>query len=276
MDDEIIRVARRERFAIIDQETIRDKRLSFGARGLLHYLLSLPDNWKVNLTHLVGQSPAGPAAVKTLVKELKGFRYMARLRFRVSGGKFKWKTIVAERPMTDDVIRFYERPGQLELLESSPVVDFPLVAGPPVESPVSGSPVAGSSTSGEPPPIRKIEEGRSGNEGSNTKDFLEVMPFSSPEFCAAWSAYVKVRKEKKKAVTQTIAERLAKKIVKWGEVESTRALNMSADNGWTGVDPEWGAKDAGRIPSAKMDRTTSAVESLLEQQKQKRSSVANT
>src|SRR5438045_9182125 len=101
-DDEIIRVARRERFAILDHETIRDKRLTFCARGLLHYILSLPSNWKVNLNHLVGESPAGPAALKTMIKELKKYRYMVRLRFKVARGRFQWKTIVSERPMTDE------------------------------------------------------------------------------------------------------------------------------------------------------------------------------
>ena len=52
MSNTIIRAARRHRFVIIDQRAIEDVRLSWAARGLLGYLLSRPDDWKVLVNDL--------------------------------------------------------------------------------------------------------------------------------------------------------------------------------------------------------------------------------
>lgn len=238
-DDEIIRVARRERFTILDHETVRDKRLTFCARGLLHYILSLPANWKVNLNHLVGESPAGPAALKTMTKELKKYRYMVRLRFKVAQGRFQWKTIVSERPMTDEQIRVYSNPGQLELLAFPPVVDFPLVEIPSTGEPSTGEPLTGLSTSGEPPDIRKTDQKeRFSNERSKdrkTENELEPLPFSSTEFVSAWDDYEQSRREKKKSITPTARKLLCKKLLAMGEARAAAALTHSAACGYQGL-----------------------------------------
>lgn len=255
-DDEFIRVARRERFAILDQETVRDKRLSFGARGLLNYLLSLPDNWHVNTKHLLGQSPAKDTALRRMVGELKKYRYMARLKFKDEAGRFKWKTIVAERPLTDEQMAFYQKPGQLSLLELSPVVDFPRVeepqvANPRVELPREGNPQNGSSTSGKPTDIRKTDLKELSKEEKLKNEEMKLLPFSSPEFLAAWDDYVKVRREKRKPITKTVLQRLVKKMIAWGEAATTAALNYSADRGYTGVDPSWGNSDLREVLPAR-------------------------
>src|SRR5688572_15351268 len=39
-------------FVQIPNEVVRDKRLALDEHGLLHYLLSLPDDWEVNLKQL--------------------------------------------------------------------------------------------------------------------------------------------------------------------------------------------------------------------------------
>jgi len=47
MSHTIIRARRRHRFVVLDQGAVEDTRLSWAARGLLGYLLSRPDDWKV-------------------------------------------------------------------------------------------------------------------------------------------------------------------------------------------------------------------------------------
>jgi hypothetical protein len=62
----IRRAARRHRFVIVDQAAVEDTRLSWAARGLLAYLLSWPDDWKVLVndlkkrggTYIVSEVPA--------------------------------------------------------------------------------------------------------------------------------------------------------------------------------------------------------------------------
>jgi len=55
----IIRARRRHRFVIIDQQAIEDTRLSWAARGLLGYLLSRPDDWKVLVNDLKKRGDLG-------------------------------------------------------------------------------------------------------------------------------------------------------------------------------------------------------------------------
>ena len=51
--DEVIRVRKRpNNFVMLDKTFLEDDRLSFKAKGILAYLLSKPDNWKV----IVGES----------------------------------------------------------------------------------------------------------------------------------------------------------------------------------------------------------------------------
>jgi hypothetical protein len=52
MSNTIIRARRRHRFVILDQRAVEDSRLSWVARGLLAYLLSRPDDWRVPINDL--------------------------------------------------------------------------------------------------------------------------------------------------------------------------------------------------------------------------------
>ena len=62
--DEVIRVRKRpNNFVMIDKTFLEDERLSFKAKGILAYLLSKPDNWKVIVGNLVKYSNDGKSAV---------------------------------------------------------------------------------------------------------------------------------------------------------------------------------------------------------------------
>ena len=62
--DEVIRVRKRpNNFVMLDKTFLEDDRLSFKAKGILAYLLSKPDNWKVIVGNLVKYSKDGKSAV---------------------------------------------------------------------------------------------------------------------------------------------------------------------------------------------------------------------
>jgi hypothetical protein len=55
---------------------LRDKRLSYKARGVLYYLLSKPDNWKGQIFDLVSMSEMdGISSVKSAIRELVKYGY---------------------------------------------------------------------------------------------------------------------------------------------------------------------------------------------------------
>jgi hypothetical protein len=72
----IIRAPRRNRYLVTDQRIIEDTRITWAARGLLAYLLSRPDNWKVLIKDLQRRGNLGRDGVYSLLKELRKFGYV--------------------------------------------------------------------------------------------------------------------------------------------------------------------------------------------------------
>ncbi len=100
----IIRVARNREnpYKTINTTFAQDARLTWGARGLMVYLLSKPDDWSVKTYDLIRQSPAGRDAVLRILKELEIFGYLKRRRENTAGGKFVWTSYVYEIPQDDE------------------------------------------------------------------------------------------------------------------------------------------------------------------------------
>lgn len=96
----IIHVKKRETpYAIIDKTGLNDKRLSFKARGILAYLLTKPDDWKVMVQELINSSPEGRTAIYSGLKELEKHGYMKKRALRGDDGKFTgWDYDVIEKP----------------------------------------------------------------------------------------------------------------------------------------------------------------------------------
>jgi hypothetical protein len=91
----------------IDKRALNDKRLSFAAKGMLCYLLSKPDNWKVNVNELVASGSNGETSVRSIIKELIAFGYLTYQKGHAINGKF-----------TGSVYVVYEIPS--ELIEEQP------------------------------------------------------------------------------------------------------------------------------------------------------------
>lgn len=89
MSNTIIRAPRRHRFVIIDQHAIEDTRLSWAARGLLGYLLSRPDDWKVLINDLRKRGDLGRDGIYRLLRELREAGYVRFLRARDEQGRIR-------------------------------------------------------------------------------------------------------------------------------------------------------------------------------------------
>lgn len=75
----IIRVIKQQgRFLVANVEVFEDESLSFGARGLMAYLLTKPDHWQVRRDQLVNASPGGRVKLQRMINELKTAGYMRR------------------------------------------------------------------------------------------------------------------------------------------------------------------------------------------------------
>lgn len=85
-------------FTILDNVTIRDHRLSWAARGILAYLLSMPPTWRTSAERLAAASPNGVTYVRSALKELETNGYLRRRKTQDERGQWTTELFVYGRP----------------------------------------------------------------------------------------------------------------------------------------------------------------------------------
>jgi predicted transcriptional regulator len=95
----IKRIQKSKNYSIISNEILKRKDLSLKAKGLMSLILSLPDDWDLNVNGLVKIVKESKNTVYSILKELNGFGYVERKRITDNSGKvLKWELIVYEKP----------------------------------------------------------------------------------------------------------------------------------------------------------------------------------
>lgn len=95
----IVRGPRPEsRYLIVANDVVRDKRLSFRARGVLVCILSLPDNYRVSAQALQSFTTDGREAIRSALEELRAYGYARTVRQRGHDGRITTTTYVFDRP----------------------------------------------------------------------------------------------------------------------------------------------------------------------------------
>jgi uncharacterized phage protein (TIGR02220 family) len=90
-------------FVIVDKNFVNRTDLSWKAKGILLYLMSLPENWKLSMEDLKNRSTDGAAALRTGIKELEEKKYFQKISIRNEKGKIiKWEYIFDEIPIEDE------------------------------------------------------------------------------------------------------------------------------------------------------------------------------
>lgn len=87
-------------FVQIANEVVRDRRISLAAHGLLHYLLSLPDDWEINLKQIEKFWGIGRDRRRSLFAELKksGWAQLERLTSDDDGTFLGQRWIIGDEP----------------------------------------------------------------------------------------------------------------------------------------------------------------------------------
>ena len=101
----IIRAKRESKsFALVDKNFINDKRLSYKAKGILVYILSKPDDWKVVIRDLINNAADGKASIYAGLKELERYGYYVKEPVRDEDGRriLDWTSMVYEVPVFDE------------------------------------------------------------------------------------------------------------------------------------------------------------------------------
>ena len=100
--NEVIRVQKRpSNFVMMDKGFLENSGLSWKAKGMLAYLLSKPDNWKVIVKDLVSHSTDGKSAIYSGLNELKELGHYQKIAVRDESGRriSHWEGTISEVPM---------------------------------------------------------------------------------------------------------------------------------------------------------------------------------
>ncbi len=119
-------------YTIMSNYHLRDSRLSLKAKGLMSYMLSLPDDWDLSVSGLSTKCLEGRDCITKALKELENFGYLVRIRVRNSKGQLKNTDYnLYEKPIT-------ENPSQAEKT-TEPMTENPAQDNPAQENPKLGN-----------------------------------------------------------------------------------------------------------------------------------------
>ena len=157
------RVNKNVNYTVMSNHHLQDKRLSLKAKGLLSYMLSLPDDWDYSLKGLTTGCRDGIDSVRSAVHELEDGGYLCRSKVRDARGR---------------IIDYnYE---VFELPQKEPAEDVPVPApdSPSSENPTSGFPTLEN-------PIQQNTKRQSTNlsgQTAETEDFDQMATRVRAEF----------------------------------------------------------------------------------------------
>lgn len=124
----VIRVEKNHMYTITALFPLRDYRLSLKAKGLLTFILSLPETWTYTILGLARVLKEGPDAIRTTLKELEVNGYLVRKRVRDKQGRLgETEYIIRELPqeIPKDLLKWIPPELDLPKLEN-PIMDNPI------------------------------------------------------------------------------------------------------------------------------------------------------
>ena len=98
------RVAKTKDYTVMSNTHFHDSRLSLKAKGLLSFMLSLPDDWDYTQKGLAATCRDGVDSIAAALAELESAGYLTRARARDSHGRVK-----------DTIYTVYEVPQDISI-----------------------------------------------------------------------------------------------------------------------------------------------------------------
>lgn len=96
----VFKIDKTKNYTVMSNYHLQDRNLSYKAKGLLSFMLSLPEDWDYSLAGLVSVSKENIKAIRTILNELKDNGYLAIEQDRGDKGYYKYNYIIYEQPIT--------------------------------------------------------------------------------------------------------------------------------------------------------------------------------
>ena len=72
----VFKIEKNKNYTVMSNYHLRDKNLSYKAKGLLSFMLSLPEDWDYSINGLVSISKEKVKAIRNILQELQRYGYL--------------------------------------------------------------------------------------------------------------------------------------------------------------------------------------------------------
>lgn len=99
----VFKIEKNKNYTVMSNHHLRDRNLSYKAKGLLSFMLSLPEDWDYSLKGLCMISKENETSIKTGLKELKEYGYLVIDKLfpnQTQSGKIEYRYNIYEIPIT--------------------------------------------------------------------------------------------------------------------------------------------------------------------------------
>ena len=117
----VFKIEKTKDFTVMSNYHLRDKNLSLKAKGLLSFMLSLPEDWDYSLMGLCAICKESRDAIRSTLKELQKYGYLQIEKVRGDKGYFEYNYLI------------YEKPHSIEKEISNPDMENPHLDNPSLE-----------------------------------------------------------------------------------------------------------------------------------------------
>ena len=121
----VFKIGKNQNYTVMSNHHLRDRNLSYKAKGLLSFMLSLPDDWDYSLAGLCSISKESRDGIRSILKELQEHHYVEIEKVRGNKGYFEYNYLIYEIPHFID----------LENEQNNPDTENPHLDTPNVEMP---------------------------------------------------------------------------------------------------------------------------------------------
>lgn len=99
-----IRHSKQRDYTVMNNTFLRDDKLSWKAKGLFAYILSLPEDWKIYLNELQTHATDGETSLRSAIKELTDNGYIVQKRLKDDKGRWaSYAYQIIENPLVENL-----------------------------------------------------------------------------------------------------------------------------------------------------------------------------
>ena len=122
----VFKIEKTKGYTIMSNYHLQDRNLTYKAKGLLSFMLSLPDDWDYSLKGLCAISKESRDGIRSILKELQEHHYLEIEKTRGDKGYFEYNYLIYEIP------HFINK----EMIKNTPDTENPYLDVPDMEIPI--------------------------------------------------------------------------------------------------------------------------------------------